>query len=136
MTTKSPRLNWPPYLPPLMTQFSKWIKQDEAMASDIPWATAWYAERTSLLLPESVAQFELIHYQRLLHAPLVALYLTPMSGGSRISGDIITGRYRDWSRFITRDITALELKSWILKSAVNLPIDGQSVLFADRIRWR
>jgi len=136
VTTKTPRLNWPPYVPPLVVQFSKWIQPDEAMASDIPWATAWYAERTSLLLPLSVAQFEFIHYQRLLHAPLVAIYLTPMSGGARTSGDIMTGRYRDWSRFITRDITALELKDWILKAAVNLPVDGQCVFFADRIRWR
>gem|GEM_PF-1485016 len=136
MTTKSARMNWPPYLPPLIQQFGKWIGPGEAIASDIPWATAWYAERVSLLVPESVAQFELIHHQRLLHAPLVALYFTPMSGGSRTYGDIVTGRYSDWARFITRDITAPELQNWILTTAVNLPVDGQSVLFADRVRWK
>jgi hypothetical protein len=29
-----------------------------------------------------------------------------------------------------------ELANWMLKAAVNLPIDGESIFFADRPRWR
>jgi hypothetical protein len=130
------RVNWPPYLPPLIERFSEWVNPDEAMVSDIPWATAWYAERTSLLLPASIEQFELIDSERLLDAPLVALYLTPFSGDQRTYAAIINGRYREWARFVLREVREDDLRSWLLTAAVNLPIDGEAIFFADRVRWR
>lgn len=136
LTNTPARVNWPPYLPPLVQRFSLWLDKREAMAADIPWATAWYAGRQSILLPESIAQFELVHRERLLGMPLVAIYLTPFSGNNRTYADIVNGRYRDWARFVMRDIKQEELKDWFITSAVNLPIDGESIFFADRQRWR
>ncbi len=136
LLTRQPRVNWPPYLPPLMHRFSDWVEPDEAIAADIPWATAWYAERRSLLLPQSVDQFEIIHGEGLLGAPLVGLYLTPFSGNRPAYADIVNGRYEGWARFILREITPDELRGWILPNAINLPIDGESIFFADRPRWR
>jgi len=134
--SRPPRVNWPPYLPPMITRFEKWLGPDEAMASDIPWATAWYAGRKSLLLPASIEQFEIINAEKLLGAPLVAIYLTPFSGGSRGYTDIVNGPYREWARFILREVPQEDLNKWMLKSAVNLPIDGEAVFYADRPRWR
>lgn len=136
LLTTPPRVNWPPYLPPLVTRFAEWIQPDEAIASDIPWATAWYAGRTSLLLPANIEQFELIASERLLGQPLVGLYLTPFSGDDRTYGAIINGRYREWARFVLREVKQEDLRGWILTSAVNLPIDGGAIFFADRPRWR
>lgn len=134
--TQAPRVNWPPYLPPLVTRFSQWVEPGEALASDIPWATAWYAGRLSLLLPENIGQFEVIHSEGLLRAPLVGLYLTPFSGDQPAYARIINGRYREWARFVLREIKQEDLADWMLRSAVNLPIDGQAIFFADRPRWR
>jgi hypothetical protein len=134
-TTKN-RTNWPPYLPPLIERFSQWIDAREAMASDIPWATAWYAGRVSLLLPESIEQFELIHSERLLGAPIVAIYLTPYSGNRRTYADIVNGNYREWARFVLREIKQDEIRDWIIRAAVSLPVDGEAIMFADRVRWR
>ncbi|MEX1010086.1 MAG: hypothetical protein WEC72_01950, partial [Chthoniobacterales bacterium] len=133
---QTPRINWPPYVPPLVARFDTWLEPGEALASDIPWATAWYAGRLSLLLPENIRQFELIHSENLLRAPLVGLYLTPFSGDQPAYARIINGRYREWARFVLREIKQEDLASWMLRSAVNLPIDGQSIFFADRPRWR
>ena len=130
------RVNWPPYLPPLITRFSEWVQPGEAIAADIPWATAWYAGRTSLLLPESIGQFEIIHSEGLLRAPLVGIYLTPFSGDQATYEGIVNGRYREWARFVLREIKQEDLSNWMLRSAVNLPIDAQSIFFADRPRWR
>ena len=134
--TRSPQVNWPPYLPPLITRFSQWVQPDEAIAADIPWATAWYAGRTSLLLPESIGQFESIHSEDLLRAPLVGIYLTPFSGDQAAYAGIVNGRYREWARFVLREVKQEELSGWMLRSAINLPIDAQSIFFADRPRWR
>ena len=130
------RVNWPPYLPPMMARFEQWLQPDEAMASDIPWATAWYSRRTSLLLPASVEQFELINGENLLGQPLVGLYLTPFSGGGRAYSDIVNGRYGEWARFILREVRQEDLRSWMLGTAINLPVDGEAVFFSDRARWR
>lgn len=130
------RFNWPPYLPPLVARFGQWVKADEAMAADIPWATAWYAERLSLLLPDNIGQFELIHSEGLLRAPLVGLYLTPFSRDRASYENIINGRYREWARFVLGEIRPDDLSNWMLRATINLPIDGQSVFYADRPRWR
>lgn len=130
------RVNWPPYLPPVIDRFADWLEPDEAMAADIPWATAWYARRLSLLLPASIEQFELIHGERVLGAPLVAIYLTPFSGHGRTYADIVNGRYREWARFILREVRKEDIEDWIVTSAVNLPVDGEAIFFADRVRWR
>lgn len=134
--TTGKRINWPPYLPPLVERFSQWIDAREAMASDIPWATAWYAGRVSLLLPESIEQFELIHAERLLGAPIVAIYLTPYSGDRRTYADIVNGTYREWARFVLREVKQDDIRDWIITAAVNLPVDGEAIMFADRVRWR
>jgi len=133
---RSLRFNWPPYLPLLVQKLGDWIGPQEAMASDIPWATAWYAERRSLLLPQSVEQFELINSERLLGAPLVAIYLTPASGGGLTYKDIVGGRYREWAKLVLDEHDPQVPASWRLRSKVNLPIDGASILLADRERWK
>lgn len=133
---RSQRFNWPPYIPMLVQKLGDWIGPQEAMASDIPWATAWYAGRRSLLLPGNPGQFELISSERLLGAPLVAIYLTPESSGGKAYGDIAAGRYRDWARLVM-DLTGPQSPpAWRLRSKINLPIDGASLLIADRERWK
>ncbi len=130
------RVNWPPYLPPLIERFSTWVEPGEALASDIPWSTAWYAGRISLLLPETIEQFELIHGERLLGAPLVGIYLTPFSSNQSAYAGIVNGRYRDWARFVLREVRQEEIQGWMINSAVNLPVDGEAIFFADRVRWQ
>lgn len=136
LSSPVPRVNWPPYLPPILQNLGGWIGPGEALGSDIPWATAWYAGRRSLLLPESLAQFELIGAEGALGAPLVAVYLTPASGGARTYADIVGGRYGDWARLILREAGNSENDNWRLSHRVALPIDGGSILFADRPRWK
>jgi len=136
LSGRSLRFNWPPYLPLLVQKIGDWIGPEEALASDIPWATAWYADRRSLLLPRSAGQFELINSERLLGAPLVAIYLTPASGGAQTYADIVSGRYRDWARLVVDETGPGAPPSWRLRSKVNLPIDGASILIADRERWK
>lgn len=135
-TSRQPRFNWPPYLPLLVQKLGDWFGPKEAIASDIPWATAWYAERRSLLLPETVDQFQFIDSERLAGAPLVGIYLTPGSGGKRAYADIVNGRYSDWARLVLDVHGPPAPKSWKLRNKVNLPIDGASILLTDKQRWK
>lgn len=45
---------YPPYHPPFIRHVSGLLSRGEILCTDIPWATAWYGGRTSILLPRSV----------------------------------------------------------------------------------
>ena len=59
LTMMPPRAGvpYPPYFPPFITHVSKMLTADEFMCTDMPWATAWYGSRNSLLLPATVDEF-------------------------------------------------------------------------------
>jgi len=42
------RVAWPPYIPPYIAIMNGWTTEKEIIASDMPWAVAWYADRKSL----------------------------------------------------------------------------------------
>jgi hypothetical protein len=44
-TRNVPRIQYPPYLPTLMTAFGEIMKPDAVLATDMPWAMAWYGDR-------------------------------------------------------------------------------------------
>ena len=41
---------YPPYFPPEIQQIAGWMKPDELMMSDVPWAVAWYGDRQCVWL--------------------------------------------------------------------------------------
>jgi hypothetical protein len=126
------RINWPPYVPPYIGIMRDWFSEDEIICSDMPWAIAWYAQRLSLLLPDSVKTFNRIHdYQETLQ-PVRGLYLTPITGEQPLFSGIYKGPYRDWSALITRPP---QIRGFPLSQFAALPIDGQCILFSDRPRW-
>jgi hypothetical protein len=53
--------NYPPYLPPYLSFVSRLAPPDQWVATDMPWATAWYGDRASLWLPETLADFTKIN---------------------------------------------------------------------------
>ena len=74
---------YPPYYPPIIQQTTSWMKENELMMSDIPWAVAWYGNRQCLWLTLN-AQSEFFAVNDLLK-PIRALYLTPQTMNSRFS---------------------------------------------------
>lgn len=97
-------VEWPPYLPPYISVMRHWFQPDEIIASDVPWAVAWYADRPSIWLPYDPEDLiELSDYDRL-GAPVAALYFTPISGTQNTLGDLLTGEYRHWATYIIRTV--------------------------------
>ena len=53
---------YPPYYPPYITMVSsEWMNDREVICTDMPWATAWYGNRISILLPKDLEQYYLIN---------------------------------------------------------------------------
>ena len=107
-------------------------KPSEIVASDMPWAMAWYADRKSLWLPLNRKDFYEYHDHESLGAPIVGLYLTPVTRDTNFLSDIVFGEYRDWANIILR--LPQGLNDFPLKSTVGL-MNDQCLLLMDRNRW-
>jgi hypothetical protein len=59
LTVLGPRATvpYPPYFPPFVSRVCGSLQEDEVICTDIPWATAWYGRRSSVLVPETVDDF-------------------------------------------------------------------------------
>jgi hypothetical protein len=125
-------IQWPPYVPPFIAILGDWYEKNEVIASDMPWAVAWYANRNSILLPKSVKDFNKISDYRVLGQSITGLYLTPITGNARLFSEIYKGSYTDWVFMITRPPN---VSGFALPVFTPLPIDGECILFADRDRW-
>jgi len=125
-------IQWPPYVPPFIAILSDWFEEKEVIASDMPWAVAWYANRPSILLPQTIKDFNKLSDYRVLGSAIHGIYLTPVTGNQRLFGDIYKGAYTDWVFLITRPPN---IQGFPLQFFTPLPIDGECIIFADRDRW-
>lgn len=130
---KDSYIQWPPYVPPVIGFLGDWFPQDEVICSDMPWAVAWYAQRKSLLLPESMSAFNRLHDYNQTAQRITGLYLTPITGNQRLMADIYKGPYKEWAQLITRPP---QTKDFPLTSYTPLPIEGECIIFSDRERWK
>ncbi len=102
-STSKWRVRWPPYLPPNIVIMGDWMDTREIIASDMPWAVAWYGNRRSVWVPITVKTFLEMRDFDQLGGPINGLYLTPVSGSENRLGDLLTGDYREWTPYIVRN---------------------------------
>jgi 4-amino-4-deoxy-L-arabinose transferase-like glycosyltransferase len=100
LSNRKPQVMYPPYIPPYISILRTWMKPNEIIASDMPWAVAWYADRRSVWLPYTISEFTDLSDYKTLGAPITGLYLTPISGSNNKYSDILRGEYRDWADII------------------------------------
>ena len=127
------RLAWPPYAPPIIAVLNRWMQPNEIIASDMPYAVAWYADRKSLWLPKSVEDFNTLNDYNQLQMPIAGVYLTPVTSHLGLFPNIASGEYKSWAGLILRNSASLE--RFPLKAFVPLPINGESIFYSDRDRW-
>jgi 4-amino-4-deoxy-L-arabinose transferase-like glycosyltransferase len=132
LTSPPGRVAWPPYIAPFIHAVANWMEPDEVICSDMPWATAWYGGRLSLLLPATIPQFITIHDYKYLGGPVNGLYLTPVSGNRPFLSQIAKGDYGAWATFIMR---TADLTRFPLQYFTPLPIDNECVFYSNRDRW-
>jgi hypothetical protein len=134
--TDPPRIGfqWPPYYPQGLALLNDWYTERDIICSDMPWATAWYADRKSLWLPMSLPDFNELNDFKF-NSRVTGLFFTPVTGFRGLLSEVGTGEFREWRAFIMRDPRAAT--NFPLKAAKGIPIAGAAnyLLFADRDRW-
>ncbi len=129
MTILPPRaaLPYPPYNPAMISHVTRMLEQDELICSDIPWATAWYGDQPSLLLPNQIDDFYSINDLR---KRISGLYFTTVTRDLPFVRSLMTGPYSSWYPIFRERIPA----DFPLKEAFFLHQKDQLFL-TDRPRW-
>jgi hypothetical protein len=90
-------LVYPPYLPPWIQESARMFRTTELMMSDMPWAVAWYGDRSCVWTPlDTGRSFYAIYDEQ---KPISGLYLTPLTTDAKFLTQVLQGPDWEWSRF-------------------------------------
>ena len=129
LTLLPPRVGYPypPYYPSYTTLVTQMLNKDELLCTDMPWATAWYGDVSSVLLPSSVEEFYEIND---LQKRISGIYFTSLTRDLPYARTLVTGPFNSWFPIFNERIP------------VNFPLteafflSGRDQLFlTDRPRW-
>lgn len=134
---------YPPYYPPVIQQTASWLKEEELMMSDIPWAVAWYGNRQAVWLtlnatrdpvnPESGEDFFAINdYLKAINA----LYLTPATMDSRFLTHWVRPGNLSWGSFILESMVRREIPPNFPLRKAPAGFLPEQLLLTDWERWR
>jgi hypothetical protein len=92
---------YPPYYPPYIAEHASWMNEDELIMTDMPWAMAWYGDRTCVWNTldtgySTPSDFFAIHDHM---KPIKLLYLTPFTLDVKFVSDMLKSSEAAWSRF-------------------------------------
>jgi hypothetical protein len=94
---------FPPYYPPDLQTTAGWMKPDELMMSDVPWAVAWYGQRQCVWLTLNAQDdfFAINDYLK----PVHALYLTPETMDAKLASDCLRPPdLHTWGTFVLQAV--------------------------------
>jgi hypothetical protein len=121
---------YPPYYAPVIAKVGQMLNPREVMCTDMPWATAWYSDRVSILLPKDLDQFyEINDYKQYISG----LYVTAITKDKPFAKDLLTGSEKTWLPIIASGRTPPDFP---LKQILTINQSRQDQIFlSDRDRW-
>ncbi len=131
-------LNYPPYFPPTIQQVSNWLTPDELLMTDMPWATAWYGDRTSVWNTLDYGAKPHDDFYRINddHRAIKGLYLTQLTTDAKFLSGIWKSKEGTWGKFYLDAFVMRNLPlGFPLKIGPPALLPDQMFL-SDRIRWR
>jgi hypothetical protein len=125
---------FPPYYPPDIQNTAGWMKENELMMSDVPWAVAWYGRHQCVWLTLNAQDdfFAINDYIK----PVQALYLTPETMNGKFASDLIRAGEHSWGNFIASGVLQNQIpQGFPLRNAPTgfLP---DRLFLTDRERWK
>jgi hypothetical protein len=125
---------YPPYFPPEIQQTANWMKPDELMMSDVPWAVAWYGHRQCIWLTLD-AQTEFFAVNDYLK-PVQALYLTPLTMDGKFVSDWVDTRDFSWGNFIVDSVIKNKIPPGFPLQNAPTGFLPDRLFLTDRQRWK
>jgi len=125
----STTIPYPPYDGGVVTALGRAFGEDEVLVSDIPWAVAWYADRSAIWEPFEEKDFLLIN-DNVKRAS--GIYLTQETLLQQKVLDMVSGYQRYWIQMF--DLQRFPPRDFPLQYTRPLTPDGQQVLISNRRR--
>jgi len=127
-------LAYPPYFPPMIQQTASWMKENELMMSDMPWAVAWYAQRQCIWLTlDAEAEFFAVND---FLKPVRALYLTPQTMDNRFLSQWYRPGEHSWGNFCVNTVIKQQIPlKFPLRHAAPGFFFPEQLFLADWDRW-
>lgn len=124
---------YPPYYPPYLQEAAGYLEPSELLMTDMPWATAWYGDRTSVWTTMDAQQsFYEINDQ---HKALSALLLTPLTTDAQFRRQILQSRNHEWSRLVLEIMFRTNVPARFPLTHVWRRGTPDHLFLADRPRW-
>ena len=123
---------YPPYYPPEIQKVSAWMRPDEMMMSDIPWAVAWYGHHQCTWTTIN-SQYEFFQFNDYVKQ-VRALYLTLNTLDGKLFTECLQGGVDSWGNFCLKTVAANQIPpQFPLKVAPYGLLSG--LFLTDRQRW-
>jgi hypothetical protein len=136
MWFKTSPVPYPPYYPPDIQKTAGWMRGNEMMMSDVPWAVAWYGNQQCVWLTEDDHDefYALNDYIK----PVSALYLTMKTMDNRLVTDCFHSGPNSWGSFVLGALARNSTpKSFPLQHAPSGSASISSGIFlTDADRWK
>ncbi|HEU6448437.1 MAG TPA: glycosyltransferase family 39 protein [Verrucomicrobiae bacterium] len=95
---KSSPLHYPPYYPPEIQTVCGWMKPDELIMSDVPWAVAWYGNhQCTWLTLNSDDEFSAINHNL---KAVKGIYFTTVTLDGKFLSEMARNSPESWDRFV------------------------------------
>jgi len=127
---------YPPYYPPDIQQTAGWMKENELIMSDIPWAVAWYGHHQCIWLALNAQDDFFAINDNFNLKPVQALYLTPLTTDGKFVSDGLRSGEHSWGNFVMQAALQNQIPpGFPLRNAPTgfLP---ERVFLTDRERWK
>lgn len=119
---------YPPYDAGILTWFGKSFRQDETICTDIPWAVAWYGDRTAIWQPYGEKDYFAVNDNV---GFISGIYLTQATFQEMTPIELLSGQMRFWTRLYQPPP-----ESFPLTAFEPITPDGKQVLISNRRRVR
>ena len=126
-------VSYPPYYPPEIQKISGWMKPNELLMSDIPWAVAWYGDHQCTWTTIN-SQYEFFALNDNLVKPVRGLYLTLGTLDAKLFSECLQGGVDSWGNFVLKTVAANQIPpQFPLRVAPYGLLSG--LFLTDRQRW-
>jgi hypothetical protein len=134
LTLMLPRagIPYPPYYAPYISHICRMLAPDELLCTDMPWATAWYGNRNSLLLPKTIDDFYEVHFKSRL---ISGIYFTTVTRDRPYIRQLANGEFKSWFPIQEGRIPG----DFPLTQGFGLPVNSphsDQLFLTDRARWK
>ena len=134
LAPKTMPVAYPPYYPPEIQQTAGWMKENELMMSDVPWAVAWYGNHQCVWLTLN-AKEDFFAVNDNLKA-VQALYLTPETMDGRFVSDWVHAGEHSWGNFIITGVLQSQIPQGFPLHNSPTGFLPERLFLTDRERWK